>query len=115
MKIIPTFGETEARAETAIKQLELRGTVNTAKVDVTVRTILADVRQGGDKALLEYAGRFDGLELDHPIRVTAEEMEAAWESTTETLKAALRLAQANIRIFAEMQLPKAWRDRKSVV
>lgn len=111
MKIIPTFGETEARAETAIKQLELRGTVNTAKVDVTVRTILADVRQGGDKALLEYAGRFDGLELDHPIRVTAEEMEAAWESTTETLKAALRLAQANIRIFAEKQLPKAWSIR----
>ena len=111
MKIIPTFGETEARAETAIKQLELRGTVNTAKVDVTVRTILADVRQGGDKALLEYAGRFDGLVLDHPIRVTAEEMEAAWESTTETLKAALRLAQANIRIFAEKQLPKAWSIR----
>ena len=111
MKIIPTFGETEARAETAIKQLELRGTVNTAKVDVTVRTILADVRQGGDKALLEYAGRFDGLLLDHPIRVTAEEMEAAWESTTETLKAALRLAQANIRIFAEKQLPKAWSIR----
>ena len=111
MKIIPTFGETEARAETVIKQLELRGTVNTAKVDVTVRTILADVRQGGDAALLEYAGRFDGLALDQPLRVTAEEMEAAWESTTETLKAALRLAQANIRIFAEMQLPKAWSIR----
>ena len=111
MKIIPTFGETEARAETVIKQLELRGTVNTAKVDVTVRTILADVRQGGDQALLEYASRFDGLELDQPLRVTAEEMEAAWESTTETLKAALRLAQANIRIFAEMQLPKAWSIR----
>lgn len=111
MKIIPTFGETEARAETAIKQLELRGTVNTAKVDVIVRTILADVRQGGDEALLEYARRFDGLAPDQPLRVTVEEMEDAWESTTETLKAALRLAQANIRIFAEKQLPKAWSIR----
>ena len=40
MKIILTFGETTSRADAAIKQLEQRGAVNTAKVDTTVRTIL---------------------------------------------------------------------------
>ncbi len=38
-------------------------------------------------------------------------MQAAWESTSEELKAAMRLAQANIRAFAEKQLPHAWSFR----
>jgi histidinol dehydrogenase len=110
MKIIPTFGDSKSRADAAIRQLEQRGAVNTAKVDTTVRTILADVRQGGDEALREYAARFDEL-ADQPLLVTPEEMRDAWEGTSEDLKAALKLAQANIRNFAERQLPKAFSFR----
>ena len=111
MKILKTFGESQGRAEAAIKELEKRGAVNTAKVDVTVRTILAEVRQGGDEGVREYAVRFDGLGPDQPLLVTREEMRDAWESTSEELKAAMRLAQANIRAFAEKQLPRAWSFR----
>ena len=111
MKLLKTFGETKSRADAAIQQLEQRGAVNTAKVDTTVRTILADIRQGGDNALREYATRFDSLDPDQPLRVTPEEMKTAWDATSEPLKAALRLAQANIRLFAERQLPKAWSIR----
>jgi len=111
MKILKTFGETKSGADNAIQQLEQRGAVNTARVDTTVRTILADIRQGGDEALREYAVRFDGLDTDQPFLVTAEEMRGAWEGISEELKAALRLAQANIRLFAERQLPKAWSFR----
>jgi histidinol dehydrogenase len=111
MKILKTFGESRDRAEVAIKELEQRGAVNTAKVDATVRTILADVRQGGDEALREYAARLDGLGVDQPLLVSREEMREAWETTTEELKAALKLAQANIRAFAEKQLPRAWSFR----
>jgi len=110
MKTLKTFGETKSSADAAIRQLEQRGAVNTARVDATVRTILADIRQGGDQALREYATRFDEL-ADHPLLVTAEEMRDAWDATSEELKAALRLAQANIRLFAERQLPKAWSFR----
>ena len=111
MKILKTFGENAKAAEAAIKLLEQRGAVNTAKVDATVRTILADVRLGGDEALREYAGRFDSLTTDAPLLVSREEMQEAWESTSEELHAAMRLAQANIRAFAEKQLPKAWSFR----
>src|SRR5665213_636129 len=111
MKLLKTFGETKPRATAAVQQLEQRGAVNTARVDTTVRTILADVRERGDSALREIATRFDSLGADQPLRVTAEEMKTAWDSTSEELKAALRLAQANIRIFAERQLPKAWSIR----
>ncbi len=110
MKILKTFGDSQQPAEAAIQSLEQRGAVNTAKVDTTVRTILADVRQGGDEALREYATRFDEL-AGQPLQVTPEEMQAAWEATSEELKAALRLAQANIRAFAEKQLPRAWSFR----
>lgn len=111
MKILKTFGENAKSAETAISQVEKRGAVNTAKVDTTVRTILAEVRQGGDEGLREYAARFDGLGVEQPFLVSREEMQEAWEATSEELKAAMRLAQANIRAFAEKQLPRAWSFR----
>ncbi|MDQ2925525.1 MAG: histidinol dehydrogenase [Acidobacteriota bacterium] len=111
MKILKTFGESQSRAEAAIQQLEQRGAVNTAKVDATVRAILADVRQRGDDALREYAERFDNLAADQPLSVTREEMREAWDSIGEELKAAMRLAQANIRAFAEKQMPRAWSFR----
>jgi histidinol dehydrogenase len=111
MKILSTFGEGRERAEAAITLLERRGAVNTAKVDETVRTILAEVRQRGDLALREYAARLDGLGADVPLLVSREEMRAAWDETSEELRAAMKLAQANIRAFAERQLPKAFSFR----
>ena len=111
MRILHTTGEHAKATESAIHALEQRGAVNTAKVDSTVRTILADVRQGGDDALREYAVRFDGLGADAALRVTADEMQAAWDATSEELRAAMRLAQANIRAFAEKQMPRAFSFR----
>ncbi len=112
MKLLKTFGKTEKLAAAQIKAIQLRGAVNTAKVEAVVSTILADVRLGGDEALLEYAGRFDGLKQEDgslkPLRVTPEEMQEAWKQTDEDLKAAMQTAQANIRAFAEAQRPKEW-------
>jgi histidinol dehydrogenase len=113
MRILKTFGESGAAGQAAILQLEQRGATNTAKVDGTVREILAAVRKRGDEALREYAARFDGLSGDTPLLVSRAEMQAAWEATSEDLKAAMRLAQANIRAFAEKQLPRAWSFRPS--
>ncbi len=111
MKILKTFGDSASRSEAVIQQLEQRGTINTAKVDSVVQGILAAVRAQGDVAIREYSARFDGLAGDQPLLVSHEEMEAAWDSTSEELKAAMRLAQANIRSFAEKQLPRAWSFR----
>ena len=108
MKIVRTNSEA---ADAIIRSLEERGSVNTAKVDGIVREVLAAVRERGDFALREYAKRFDGLAADAPLLVSREEMHAAWEGTSEELKAAMRMAQANIRAFAERQLPKSWSFR----
>ena len=113
MKILKTFGENAGAAREVVAQLEQRGAVNTAKVDAVVREILDAVRERGDAALRGYAARFDSLDGDQPLRVERAEMEAAWDETSEELRAAMRLAQANIRAFAEKQLPRAWSFRPS--
>lgn len=97
--------------EAVIQELEQRGIVNTAKVDAVVRDILAAVRDRGDAALREFAAKLDGLADTQPLLVSRAEMQDAWASTSEELKAAMRFAQANIRAFAEKQMPRAWSFR----
>jgi histidinol dehydrogenase len=108
MKLVKTFGRSAKSATALIEALEQRGAVNTAKVEASVTTIVADVRQGGDAALLEYAGRFDGLGAHASLLVTKDEMKNAWEATAPELQAAMKVAQANIRAFAEAQKPAEW-------
>ena len=108
MKLVKTFGPGAKAAEALIGTLEQRGAVNTAKVEATVRTILADVRHGGDAAVMEYAGRLDGMDPAGTLQIGREEMKAAWEGTAPALREAMQVARDNIRGFAEAQLPKEW-------
>jgi len=111
MRILKTFGETGSEAREVIAELENRGASNTAKVDAVVRGIVDDVRQHGDVAVREVSAKFDGLTPDDALLVSRDEMHTAWDATSEELKAAMQLAQANIRTFAEKQLPRAFSFR----
>jgi len=108
MKLVKTFGRGKAAANALIESLELRGAANTARVEPVVRRILAGVRKGGDRALLKYASEFDGLTKDQMLRVSGDEMKAAWDSTAPALQAAMMVARGNILAFAEAQLPREW-------
>ena len=108
MKLVRTFGKGAKAAEALIVALEQRGALNMGRVEAVVREILADLRQRGDTALREYAGRFDSLGADEPLLVSRDEMKAAWEATSPTLQEAMRVAQSNIRAFAEAQRPREW-------
>ncbi len=108
MKLVRTFGRSAAAAEALITALEQRGALNMGRVEPVVREILAEVRQRGDAALREYAGKFDSLHADEALLVSRAEMKAAWDATSPELQRAMSVAQANIRAFAEAQLPKEW-------
>jgi histidinol dehydrogenase len=108
MKLVRTFGRGAKAAEALIVTLEQRGAANMGRVEPVVREILADVRQRGDEALRDYAGRFDSLRPEDPLLVSRDEMKAAWDATAPKLQEAMRIAQANIRAFAEAQKPKEW-------
>lgn len=108
MKLIRTFGRSAKIAEAAIRALEQRGSVSTASVEPIVREILDAVRLRGDEAVVEYAMKLDGLKEGDALRVSQDEMRTAWEATDAKLQAAMKVAQWNIRGFAEAQRAKEW-------
>ena len=71
-----------------------------------VRPILEAVRKDGDKALLAYAKQFDNFDRKSP-RISPKECEQAAKSLTPAFIKAVKIAAANIRNFANLQLPKA--------
>lgn len=86
--------------------------VQYSAVEPAVRRIITDVRRNGDRAVRKYAQRWDGLSAGAQLRVSSNEIRAAWSAADPDLKRALRTAAANIRRFCEMQKPVEWK-RKS--
>src|SRR5258708_10607844 len=110
MKIIRTKGRGARQASEIISALERRGSSTLDTVLPTVKRIVAEVRISGDRALLRYARRFDGLGSADVLRVTGEEMASAWQSTDTALQAALTTAADQIRQFATRQMPQSWTE-----
>jgi histidinol dehydrogenase len=71
--------------------------------------IIADVRQRGDEALVEYTRKLDcenfGLA---DLRVPPAEIEAAMEEVPESLIEALTIAAENIRLFHQHEMRGSW-------
>jgi histidinol dehydrogenase len=95
-------------AEKYVCSLERRGS-RLDEVEPAVRKIVDDVRSHGDRALLDYARKFDGLGAGQNIRMDHSELRAAWKNAPRELRAAMRVAERNIRKFCEWQKPKQWR------
>jgi histidinol dehydrogenase len=108
MKLIRTKGRGARQAEEILVSLERRGGAALDTVLPAVRRIVADVRKRGDRALLRYAAQFDGLAGAGAMRVTQNEMAAAWDAIDPALRYALSTAAEQIRTFAERQLPASW-------
>jgi histidinol dehydrogenase len=108
MKLIRTRGRGAQAAAETLATLERRGGAALDVVLPAVRRIVGDVRKRGDRALLRYAAEFDGLSGPNALRVTPEEMAAAWRALDPMLCDALRTAAAQIRGFAKRQMPNSW-------
>jgi histidinol dehydrogenase len=75
----------------------------------TAARILADVRRGGDRALLRWTGRLDGLRLTPgTLWVSPSEFRSARRDVSAELVRAVRHAARNIRRVAERQKPGPW-------
>lgn len=69
-----------------------------------VRSILEEVQKAGDKALLEFTGRFDGVDLSSKgIRVRKAELEKASEMVKRPFVEAVRTAVRTITDFHRRQ------------
>ena len=71
-----------------------------------VARIVERVRRDGDRALVEYAKRFDGRVP--PLELPRQEIEARARAVTREVRTALRTAARNIRRVARRQVPREW-------
>jgi histidinol dehydrogenase len=83
-----------------------RGAVPDRRVREGARAILDEVKAGGDAAVRGANARFGGGRADGTLLVTRAEMEAARDALPPRIRAGLEQMIANIRRFAETQLPQ---------
>jgi len=76
-----------------------------AAIEQRVADILADVRQRGDVAVLEYTARFDALQAPtlQALELTQAELKAAFDAIPAAQREALQAAAARVRSYHEAQ------------
>ena len=74
-------------------------------INTVVANVLADVRENGDKAVLEYTRRFDRLSVNSvsELEISKAECEAALASLSPERRAALHAAADRVRQYHEYQ------------
>lgn len=78
----------------------------------TVNEILSEIKQHGDKALLEKTKLYDGVELDaSELKIKDAEFDDSLNSLEENEKIALKEAMENISAFHEKSFPSNWKDK----
>ena len=82
------------------------------KVRDVVTSVIRDVRERGDAALIELTKKFDGADLTpETLRVPDEELQRAWEALEPRVREALEASQRNVASFAHHSLRKEWHTK----
>lgn len=96
----------ESTNHRAVQALMAPGQGRDAATERRVAAIVDDVRRGGDRALLRYAKKLDGLA--GAAEISREEMRAAARRVPAETRAAIRAAARHIRAVARRQVPRGW-------
>jgi len=107
---IARLSTTDADFDARLDALLAWESVSDAAVKQTVETVIADIRQRGDAALIDYTARFDrwqpqdaaALELDQG------QLRAALSAIPTAQRQALEAAAERIRAYAEHQRLQSW-------
>jgi histidinol dehydrogenase len=83
-------------------ELTQRPVINNEQLTEAVSSIVKDVKQNGDKALIKYTSLFDGVELKSLV-VCEKELTKANELVAQEIKGAIQLAYNNIYAFHKAQ------------
>ena len=79
-------------------------------VSETVEKVLQDVKERGDKALIEYTQKFDRASLK-TLRVSEKEIKDAAKEVPASDKAEIKKAIACVKFFHKRTMPKNWRAK----
>jgi histidinol dehydrogenase len=99
---------------TELARIVNRGETATGDVALAVKEVVERVRKEGDPAVLEYTEKFDRASLTlKNMKVTPEEIRAAYQSVEPEKVEALKLAARNIRSFHEKQKQSSWVNQEA--
>jgi histidinol dehydrogenase len=105
LKIIPSQ---EFKGKT-LDQIINRGKMDLSQISLSVRNIIADVKQNGDEALLRYTEKFDDVRLiASELQVTESEIKEAYKKLGKNQISALKKAAGNITRFHKKQVKVKW-------
>lgn len=97
------------KGEYYLKRILSRVEEYPAKLEKYVQKIGREVRKGGDRALLDYTKRFDGVELTpDELKIKEDEIERAYRLIDKDLLFAIKYAIQKIKRFHEKALPLSW-------
>lgn len=86
-----------------------RGEILEEEYEPVVREIIKKVKQEGDRAIMEYTEKFDGMKLTQDtMEIPYEELENAYNEIEEDVRSALEIAYERIRRFHELQKEKGF-------
>lgn len=100
------LGVIDSKNKEDVEKALSRPIQNTSQIMHLVNPIIENVKKNGDKALVEYAAKFDGVKLGNPV-IEAPFPEDCFEGLTAELKEALDLSMENVRKFHVAQLQKS--------
>ena len=105
---------TDADYLDALKKLTAPSSLFDPAIGQRAHEVVEAVRTRGDEALIEFTHRFDGATLvASQLKVQESELNHAAETVSPELKAAIELAEANIRQFSAKALRKGWSLRNA--
>jgi len=105
MRIVKVTPEIKADIQGLIK----RSQDDYGPYEATVKDIVEAVHNGGDRALLGYTEKFDKAVLtSETMRVTKEEIDAAYKAVDPELLSVIRKAIKNIEAYHELQKRNSW-------
>ncbi len=108
MEIVRTTGLGGRRGRARVEELVSRSATIDSRVLPTAERIVNAVRKDGDKALRAWSAKLDGLDPKAALQIDPAQMSAALAEIPTAMRRALETAAANIRAFAERQMPSEW-------
>jgi len=84
-----------------------RSAAQNTEIEKLVKKILSDIKEHGLSAAIAYAKKHDGLAKSN-LKISEAEIKKAASKITPKLKAALKQAIENVKVFHQKQIEKSW-------
>ena len=107
--MIPVIRYNTPDGEKIVKQILSRSQIENKNVQEIVDSILANVKENGDKAIFEYTEKFDKIKITpETLKVTDEEIKYAYSQVKPELIEVIKKSAARIKAFHEKQKRNSW-------